>query len=93
MRLIDADMLIAEMSMKKEYMTPNIYGYHDVAIEGIIEFVDKYPTVEAKPVVHGSWETELTALLVVYRCSECNCATALGQTNFCPNCGCSMKKE
>lgn len=55
--------------------------------------LNKAPTVEAVPVVHGSWETEFTALLVVYRCSECNCATALGQTNFCPNCGADMRKK
>lgn len=58
-----------------------------------VEEINNAPTVEARPVVHGSWKTEFTALLVVYRCSECNCATALGQTNFCPNCGADMRKK
>lgn len=62
-------------------------------IHEIMEAIDELPTVEAKPVVHGKWETEFTALLVVYRCSECNCATALGKTNFCPNCGADMRGE
>ena len=59
----------------------------------LAEAIAKQPTVKAKPVVHGKWKTEFTAFLAVYRCSECNCATALGQTNFCPNCGADMRKK
>ena len=66
---------------------------HTLEYFGVYDIIRNQPTVEAKPVVHGSWETEFTALLVVYRCSECNCATALGQTNFCPNCGADMRGE
>lgn len=58
----------------------------------VVRCIEDQPPVEAKPVVHGSWETEFTALFAIYRCSECNCATALGQTNFCPNCGSRMKE-
>lgn len=50
------------------------------------------PTVEAKEVVHGEWKIENGVLFPVYRCSECNCATAFGKTKFCPNCGCMMEK-
>ena len=49
------------------------------------------PPVEAVPVVHGEWKTDCGVLFPVYRCSECNCATALGKTKFCPNCGADMR--
>ena len=73
----------------EEIKAKSDYLQHNAQID-IMYKVQELPTVEAKPVVHGSWETEFTAFLVVYRCSECNCATALGQTNFCPNCGADM---
>ena len=56
-----------------------------------IEMVDVQPAVEAVPVVHGEWKTDCGVLFPVYRCSECNCATALGKTKFCPNCGADMR--
>lgn len=85
MRLIDADKL------KQELKTLPIMSNWGESFMPML--INEQPTVEAAPVVRGSWETEFTALLVVYRCSECNCATALGQTNFCPNCGADMRKK
>ena len=89
MRLIDADAFL-KSEIERCGCVPLIGSC--TSDNEIFKFIlEKQPTVEAKPVVHGSWETEFTAFLVVYRCSECNCATALGQTNFCPNCGADMR--
>lgn len=84
MRLIDAD------GLNEDLIHANIGRK---SLEEFLKVLKNAPTIEAKPVVRGSWKTEFTALLVVYRCSECNCATALGQTNFCPNCGADMRKK
>lgn len=45
-----------------------------------------------KTVVRGEWKSECGLFFPIYRCSECNCASALGQTKFCPNCGADMRK-
>ena len=77
MRLIDADNL----------KIPNDAPYK----ASVKRVVAQQPTVEAVPVVHGEWKTDCGVLFPVYRCSECNCATALGKTKFCPNCGADMR--
>ena len=59
----------------------------------ILQIVREQPTVEANSVVHGEWKFEMSTVFPVYRCSECNCATMLGQTKFCPNCGADMRKK
>ena len=58
--------------------------------EELVGIITECPTVEAEPVVHGEWEVDNGVLFPVYRCSKCNCATALGKTKFCPNCGAKM---
>lgn len=71
MRLIDADKL--EVISYKD-----TEGWEDTFDEGVrwmAEQVDKQPTVEATPVVHGKWiKNELlsTDFAPVYDCSECH---------------------
>ena len=77
MRLIDADNL----------KIPSDAPYK----ASVKRVVAQQPTVEAVLVVHGEWKTDCGVLFPVYRCSECNCATALGKTKFCPNCGADMR--
>lgn len=59
----------------------------------------RIPTVEAKPVVHREWESDLDSCgWINHTCSNCgyekltDIHVSLGW-NFCPNCGCSTKKE
>lgn len=99
MRLIDADALMENYGLENATKYGNKdaeqqeHSYSTMMLYEVADMIEDTPTVEAKPVVKGEWKTEFTALLVVYRCSECNCATALGQTNFCPNCGAGMRKK
>ena len=86
MRLIDADAFEVVFFENKS----------EEFVEGatcILEMIDEASTVEAKPVVHGEWKSELGLFFPVYRCSECNYASALGKTNFCPYCGADMRKK
>lgn len=82
MRLIDADSLIVafEPDHDCDWYTP-----------WIIEKINEAPTVDAVPVVRGEWKVESTTFFVIHRCSKCKCATWLGKTNFCPNCGADMR--
>lgn len=65
--------------------------------------LEKLPTVDAAPVVHGRWEPELMPAGVEYvgweemtvqalRCSECMnfIDVSEGHFSYCPNCGAKM---
>ena len=81
MRLIDADALIKAFDPEH---------YFDWCTPNIVETINEQPTVEP---VRGEWISSPSGMFLVYRCSECKFATALGKTNFCPNCGSDMRKE
>lgn len=57
-----------------------------------VEEINNAPTVEAKPVVKGKW-IFVRDMIPYYRCSNCSATNDYALANFCPNCGCSMKKE
>ena len=60
---------------------------------GVLNIVNKQPTVEAKEVVHGKWEDDQ----YVWKCNRCNrwleVTDGNGEMNFCPNCGADMRKK
>lgn len=59
----------------------------------VIRMIDKQPTVEAEPVVHGWWiKEELTGCEPYYLCSVCG-KLHYRDYNFCNNCGAHMKRK
>ena len=75
-RLIDADKL--EVISYKE--TEGREDTFDAGVQWMAELIDKQPTVEAVPVVHGKWiKNELlsTDFAPVYDCSECHTGTVM----------------
>lgn len=87
--MIDADALKAELLRM---------GFFPAMVKAAIE---RMPTVDAVPVVHGRWEEYDDYLMnTVYRCSICNedFVTIDGDPkdngwNYCPNCGAQMGGE
>lgn len=61
--------------------------------------VDKAPTVDAVPVVHGRWTRENS--YGIWKCSECGCKVKranplkgnIWNYYYCPNCGADMRGE
>lgn len=55
------------------------------------EFLNKFPTIDAEPVVHGHW---ITTEFYSVKCSVCGCNEdvwwADSGTHYCPNCGAKM---
>ena len=53
MRLIDADALRAKWRAAMLHMVRGKDGMHPIALEILIEDLEKFPTIEAEPVRHG----------------------------------------
>lgn len=98
MRPIDADAFRAELMdavnapFLKE-MSPENWAQ---AYESCVRALDRQPTINYAPVVHGSWveydEGNPLPLDWRYRCSLCGCPQDYAH-NFCPECGARMDGE
>lgn len=83
MRLIDADRL-------KEVFHRNV-----VLAEAFDCLIDNAPTIDAKPIEHGSWFGDEDGS--VWECNQCGLAWQLNygtpqenEMNYCPKCGARM---
>ena len=86
-RLIDADTAFGVLGD---------YYHHSMPIQymALKEALDRVPTVEAVPVVHGRWVKQ-NPLVDTEECSNCgyNIVSTELETPFCPWCGAAMKME
>lgn len=99
MRLIDVDVFAAELKERHENIMqdPEVSkrmkwceAVHYGATTAIIE---KMPTIEATPVVHGRW-IELPSMAPEYQCSECEQSYEWwepSEAHYCPSCGAVME--
>lgn len=88
MRLIDADEMQKFLIEQAKAYTWLLNCYN---LEWISNFIEARPTVEAEPVKHACWKTNVYASQVVV-CSFCN-NTSLLPTTYCGNCGAKMDEE
>ena len=96
MRLIDVDDLGVGRCSKDVLPAAYCSGWN-----GLLGLIEKAPTVDAVPVVHGRWiEQEDPMLDVYYTCSVCKEDFYIETTGYtekdmflytyCPNCGARM---
>lgn len=100
MRLIDADALMEKYNLKDATKYGNRdaeqqnRSYSTMMLYEVADMLEDAPTIEAAPVVHGKWISDLDAngkLKSVWRgCSVCGCLNHSTKPNFCPNCGAKM---
>lgn len=70
--------------------SPNEKCYSEL---DVIRMLDRQPTIDYAPVVHGEWEWDT---LDVYACSACGQKSHVKEVrgkpdwDFCPNCGALM---
>lgn len=99
MRLIDVDKLTKRFKQLK-----GVDSLANMFITDVVKEIQRQPTVEAVPVVHGEWKRVGSGSLYdVYECTNCHCPPkwdCLGDnhwkiafTDFCPNCGADMRKK
>lgn len=93
--MIDADALIEKFQSDKEYFDKVGDTTFAMATIGVINDIDKSPTIEAVSVVHGEWKRRIVdnGFNADWVCSECGyrIKTDFVDYNFCPNCGSRMK--
>lgn len=93
MRLIDADALGVGRCSRDVLPADYCAGWN-----GLIRLLEKAPTVDAVPVVHGRWEyiQQTINTLSQFRCSFCGWwsldPSIDGAYNYCPKCGAKMDR-
>jgi DNA-directed RNA polymerase subunit RPC12/RpoP len=96
MRPIDADALLTVPNVNWVYQYDETGEY--IKYKAIpVETIEKAPTLDLAPVVHGEWVfTETFADITFYKCSICSNDIGVDPffddkvSNFCPNCGAKM---
>lgn len=86
MKVIDKEALEAEFTRIGLLVSNN-----DSACQAAY-IVNRFPTIDAAPVVHGRWEEdrEIVGLLM---CSQCGYIDHRTTNDYCPSCGAKMDKE
>ena len=86
MRLIDADKLTKRFKLLK-----GVDSMANMFITDVVKEIQRQPTVEAVPVVHGEW----IGGKWYKECSVCSEVFTPTTTlpNFCPKCGADMRKK
>lgn len=87
MRLIDADALGVGLCSRDVLPADYCAGWN-----GLIRLLEKAPTVDAVPVVHGRWVTHYRSGTTVAEGYVSTCCDMWNnrKSNFCPNCGARM---
>lgn len=88
MRLIDADDLLEQ----RVYTVAKGKGFpYREAYKNMLDDIEHAPIIDAEPIRHAYWKTNVYASQVVV-CSFCN-NTSLVPTTYCGNCGAKMDEE
>ena len=100
MRLIDADVIIRDLTAMKSL-------YDAIKLDGMIKALKKAPTIKAVPVVHGEWLNFIGDYSTA-ECSECGECCEVSPDDepkaeffelfkelyrFCPRCGARMDRK
>ena len=98
MRIIDADALLdGEQTIPYPDVPFDVLGK---MVDWFVKMVDKQPTIDAVPVVHGEWISDRLVTTNggtygVRRCSRCEAYYQdIGYGwDYCPNCGARMDMD
>lgn len=80
--------LISRSALVKEINEKSKSYLNEWDTMGVLIVIDRQPTVEAEPVVHGKWNGVEHDMF--FECSICGYLTDYMLTNYCPKCGAKM---
>lgn len=100
--LISRSVLFEEIERQKSSLDKDCEWSYNMTLNIVDVFcklINKIPTVEAKPVVHGEWHLLDKCSNAGVYCSVCHkkvykepyYANVKVKSNFCPNCGADMR--
>ena len=107
MRLIDADAVRQKREDFAVTSNPEMNRFNRMFVDLFNREIDKAPTIDAVPVVHGKWISVKNPQWPAYshdKCSICGWLNTKNSVcrdeknkahslNFCPNCGADMRGE
>ena len=74
------------------YQTNNLDDAYEQGWDEALSYIEKTPTADVAPVVHGRWIMHDDEFGLTCECSVCHIET-MGEGNYCPNCGAKMDGE
>lgn len=98
-KVVDDLKITIEPDVIEEYTLYQVLAILVKKIESnLVDRINKIPTIEAVPVVHGEWRKTCTP--DVFQCSHCKKAVKMDMLcsseflrEFCPKCGADMRKD
>ena len=76
------------------YQTNNLDDAYEQGWDEALSYIEKTPTADVAPVVHGKWVTNSDRPDSLI-CSVCKCGFDIWKHdpyNYCPNCGAKMQE-
>lgn len=92
---MNKDKMIDELSVLQERFANGMGwrdGEYEEALDEAIELINNMPSEDVAEVKHGVWQIGMEYGAEIYTCSECGFESA-DDSNFCPNCGASMRER
>ena len=77
------------------YQTNNLDDAYEQGWDEALSYIEKTPTADVAPVVHGKWVTNSDRPDSLI-CSVCKCGFDMWKHdphNYCPNCGAKMQEQ
>ena len=71
------------------YQTNNLDDAYEQGWDEALSCIEKIPSANVAPVVHGRWIMHDDEFGLTCECSACHIET-MGDGNYCPNCGAKM---
>ena len=71
------------------YQTDNLDDAYEQGWDEALSYIEKIPSANVAPVVHGRWIMHDDEFGLTCECSACHIET-MGDGNYCPNCGAKM---
>lgn len=96
-KYIDRDIALSHPFANGQYDKENANEHFIFGYEGYKEWLEQLPIIDAEPVRHGHWETEVRTDRLglkhcYYACSACGRAQD-DETPYCALCGAKMDEE
>ena len=68
-------------------------GAYVACFKNVRSYIERFPTADVEPVVHGNWRSNGIPDSMLSACSVCGFGCGAYSFRYCPNCGAKMDEE